>query len=65
MTILALDTETTTINKGDPFDIRNRFVVGGYGTSTSCNLFTADNTKNISTTLETTKLLILFNGKFD
>ena len=65
MTIIALDTETTTTNKGDPFDIRNRFVVGGYGTSTSCNLFTADNTKNLSTTLETTKLLILFNGKFD
>jgi len=30
MNVIALDTEVTTSNKGDPFDVRNKFVLGGW-----------------------------------
>lgn len=63
--IFALDTEVTTINTGDPFDIRNSFVVGGYGSDGTCHFFTEKDAPEISKLLRDASLVILFNGKFD
>lgn len=63
--IIALDTETTIFNDGDPFDIRNKLVIGGYGDTKNCTFFTKDDTQNIQQVINDAKLLVLFNGKFD
>lgn len=65
MEIFALDTETTITNKGDPFDPRNNFVLGGYGTSNGCQYFIGIENRILQTCLDNAKLVILFNAKFD
>lgn len=62
MKILALDTEVTTSNKGDPFDTRNKFVLGGTFDGSSYLLWNKPPT-NVSLWEDTR--LILFNAKFD
>jgi DNA polymerase I-like protein with 3'-5' exonuclease and polymerase domains len=65
MNIFALDVETTTSNKGDPFDTRNKLVVGGWGNPNQCNYF---DTSDIATTqhaLQQAKMVVFFNAKFD
>lgn len=39
MKLYALDTEVTTYNKGDPFDTRNKFVLGGWYDGVSYSLY--------------------------
>lgn len=63
--VFSLDVETTISNTGDPFDIRNLFVVGGYGTHNSCYFFYKKDASEISKLLRDASLVILFNGKFD
>ena len=66
MNCFALDVETTTRTKGNPFDSTNKFVLGAIGTDTSYINFTVDNWREqIQEYINNTRLVILFNGKFD
>ena len=65
MKALALDCETTTFNKGDPFDERNLFVLGGYGDALSFSKFLPNDISGLESALHEKTLVILFNGKFD
>ena len=59
MTIITLDIECTTSNKGDPFDTRNSLVLGGYTNGTNYTYFDS------SIDLSNVTRLLLFNAKFD
>ena len=48
MNCFALDVETTTRTKGNPFDSTNKFVLGAIGTDTSYINFTVDNLEEFS-----------------
>ena len=63
MSIFSLDVETTTSNKGDPFDTTNRFVLGAWGTDVQCNRFLDADT--VQQQLSRAQMVILFNAKFD
>lgn len=65
MKVFALDVETTTNNKGDPFDETNNLVLGGYGTSTDFIGFTSRDCRELQKSLDQATLVILFNAKFD
>ena len=65
MNCFALDVETTTRTKGNPFDSTNKFVLGAIGTDTDYINYTSDNWHIIREYLKTVKMVILFNGKFD
>lgn len=65
MNVFALDVETTTSNKGDPFDERNRFVLGGYGTDRDYGNFTTSDLSRPQVLLDNAKMVVLFNAKFD
>ena len=66
MNCFALDVETTTHSKGNAFDSTNKFVLGAIGTDTSYINFTANNWREqIQEYINNTRLVILFNGKFD
>ena len=65
MKIFALDTECTISNKGDPFDITNNFVVGGYGNLTTTTYFYMQDASTISNLLQEAQLVVGFNIKFD
>ena len=48
MNLMVIDTEVTTFNKGDPFDNRNKFVLGGTYDGNEYNLFaTLDSSDNL------------------
>lgn len=67
MNILALDTETTTWNKGNPFDARNKLVCisyAGIGTVGS-GTYSTDDLLLVQNLLEGVQLVIGFNFKFD
>lgn len=67
MTVLALDTEVSTYNTGNPFDERNRFVcfswadAGGSGASQA----SPDNFAWLTERIAGAGTLVFFNGKFD
>lgn len=65
MKTFALDVETTIYNKGDPFDQRNKLVLGGWGTTSSCVYFDNDKDQSITQLLAGASLVIGFNFKFD
>lgn len=62
MTIFSLDVETTTSNKGDPFDTTNRLVLGAIGTDTDYSIFS---NIDLQSRITSAKMVILFNAKFD
>lgn len=63
---IALDTEVTTFNNGDPFDTRNSFVLGGIYDGTNHTTGSRRDFCNTVNALGSSKTrLILFNAKFD
>jgi len=62
--LLAVDTETTTYNKGHPFDKRNELVCWSYATTehSDAHLWGQGNLQQL---IDGADLLITFNGKFD
>lgn len=65
MKIFAIDVETQTSNKGDPFDATNNFVVGGYGNLDSTTFFYRNNSDAVTAILQDAQLVVGFNIKFD
>ena len=65
MNILALDTETTTFNKGNPYDQRNRLVCISFARTSSSGAYSMDDLGNVIRDVETVDLLVGFNFKFD
>ena len=65
MDVVALDVETLTSNKGDPFDTRNKLVVGGIGNSDDCSFFYPNDISHTQRRLDSAKMVVLFNAKFD
>lgn len=66
MNVLALDTEVTTHNKGDPFDTRNKFVLGGWTDGKTSWIHGIDDfSSNLINTWSNPTRCILFNAKFD
>lgn len=65
MNIFALDTEVTTSNKGDPFDITNKFVLGGIGDNRSYSTFSEVDITRHQVLLDKARMVVLFNAKFD
>lgn len=64
MNLLAIDTETTTWNKGHPFDKRNSLVCWSYATTEKADSHLWGD-GNIQELINEADLLITFNGKFD
>jgi DNA polymerase I-like protein with 3'-5' exonuclease and polymerase domains len=66
MKILALDTETTTWNKGAPYDPRNHLVCYSFATEygSSAKLFSRES-NHLERLLDSHDLVVFFNGKFD
>lgn len=66
MKLLALDTETTTWNKGNCYDIRNRLVCWSYATDETSGAEKAESLQALSSRLDAGVSLVLgFNFKFD
>lgn len=65
MKLLALDTETTTWNKGNPFDGRNKLVCASYASPTDSGTVPANDLFLVQNLLEGVQLVIGFNFKFD
>jgi DNA polymerase I-like protein with 3'-5' exonuclease and polymerase domains len=65
MKLLALDTETTTWNKGNPYDARNKLVCISYANSDSSGTRPVDGLDAIRTLVCDSQLIIGFNFKFD
>lgn len=68
MKILALDTETTTKNKGNPYDSRNKLVCYSYATEgdyKGCQPVTKGSTAYLQNRLDQLPLVVGFNFKFD
>jgi len=65
MNILALDTETTTHNKGNPYDGRNELVCISFATDTGSGAVRVDNLGAILPRIEASDLVVGFNFKFD
>lgn len=64
---IALDTEVTIYNNGDPFDTRNKFVLGGWydGISSSSIYNLNDFSSNFNSSRDNILRVVLFNAKFD
>lgn len=60
---LAIDTEVTTNNKGNPYDKTNKFVLGSFCTSDSSGTF--NSTEEAQRLVDSFKVIICFNLKFD
>ena len=73
MNILTLDVETTTWNKGNPFDKRNKLVMVGHKwlDNSVCNIVNCllgnanNNREYIQTQIELADIIVGFNIKFD
>lgn len=65
MDVFALDVETTISNTGDPFDETNFLVLGAYGDSTNYYRFLSRDVQRVQEVLDSAKLVVLFNAKFD
>lgn len=69
--ITIFDTETTTSNKGNPFDTTNKLCYAGFKSQGTVQLFDIEysdnpwNVSDIKATLSNTTLLVGFNIKFD
>jgi DNA polymerase I-like protein with 3'-5' exonuclease and polymerase domains len=67
MNILALDTETTTHNKGNPFDSRNKLVCWSWaqGDGSWAEEWLPSSNKVVQKIIDKQDVLVFFNGKFD
>lgn len=65
MNILALDTETTIYNKGNPYDRRNTMVCYSFADASHSGTHSALDFSYLRTLLETVDLVVGFNFKFD
>ena len=65
MTPIAIDTETTSINKGHPYDIRNDIVCWSWANRLGSHSAMWDSPKTVEKTIENHDLVVFFNGKFD
>lgn len=65
MKLLALDVETTTHNKGHPYDARNKLVCWSYATDTYSGTWSANDLHLIEPMLAAETLVVGFNFKFD
>jgi DNA polymerase I-like protein with 3'-5' exonuclease and polymerase domains len=65
MRLLALDTETTIWNKGNPYDGRNRLVCYSFATASSSGTRGTDCFDELVAMLESSELVVGFNFKFD
>lgn len=66
MNLMVIDTEVTTFNKGDPFDNRNKFVLGGSYDGNNYNLFSSlDTSSSLRCIGNSNTRYVLFNAKFD
>ena len=65
MNLLALDTETTTHNKGNPYDDRNRLVCWSFADGTVSGTARPTDLGALEIELKRTDLVIGFNFKFD
>lgn len=65
MNILALDTETTTWNKGNPFDGRNKLVCISWSNDSGAGCIHATDVDRVMDRLQGVQLVIGFNFKFD
>lgn len=65
MKLLALDTETTTHNKGNPYDKRNRLVCISFARDGSSGAVRMDDLGYVVRLIEDIDLVIGFNFKFD
>lgn len=63
MKILSLDTETTTWNKGHPYDSRNKMVCYSYAIEAHSGA--VQGLEGLIEWLEGVDLVVMFNGKFD
>jgi DNA polymerase I-like protein with 3'-5' exonuclease and polymerase domains len=63
--VLALDTETTTFNKGNPYDSRNSLVCISFANNTSAGVLSTEDVLHINVLLPHPTLLVGFNFKFD
>lgn len=65
MKLLALDTETTTHNKGHPYDRRNRLVCISSADGTSSGTIHADRVRDLLPAIDSCDVVVGFNFKFD
>ena len=73
MAYLVLDVETTTLNKGNPFDPRNRLCVVSWRTKDACGLYKIEYDEEpygaslaaLQHLINIHEVLVVFNGKFD
>ena len=73
MTIIALDTETTTYSTGNPFDSRNKLCLVGTTNGNSSVLYDIEYSDTpyresinlLRSSIESASLIVLFNAKFD
>lgn len=64
MKVLALDTETTIYNKGNPYDARNKLVCISHASSSGSGTVTPDD-GSIPGKIQESDLIVGFNFKFD
>ena len=65
MTVLALDTECTTWNKGHPFDTRNFMVCWSWASEQGAETVRWPSGEQLQQAMDDVDLLVLFNAKFD
>ena len=67
MKLLSIDVETTTTNKGNPFDINNRLVSIAWTNGTTHNCVPADDYGRhfVQKAIDRAGMLVGFNIKFD
>ena len=68
MNVLAIDTENTTSNKGNPFDTTNRSVCYSYclnGEHSAACQTTESSLRQLQELIDDADLLVLFNAKYD
>ena len=65
MKVLALDTETTIHNKGNPFDSRNKLVCISYANSNVSGTLPASDWLSVGELVYESDLIVGFNFKFD
>lgn len=65
MSVVAVDTEITTWNKGHPFDERNKAVCWSYANGKTSGAVRFPDATSLSQLLHSARAVVVFNGKFD
>lgn len=63
--VAALDVETTTLNKGNPFTRANKLILGGFYDGNEYTYFGPSDREMVQEYIDSVDRLLLFNGKFD